>query len=248
MENHRITQNYESYLEADHQTWNVLFKRQERLDSDVLCDDYLDGYRRLELSKDRIVKIDQASDRLFKICQWSLIPVSGIIPAKDFFYMLCAKQYPINVSIRKPHELDFSEQPDIFHDVLGHVPLLMNPKFSDYLESFSRIALAHIEDVEAINCLSRLYWYTFEMGIIREGKKMKPYGGAIITSSNEILNMRDSGIPKYDFDIDHIFATPYDPFKLQNEYFVINSFADLFGSLEYVESKFVRGTVKPEIN
>ncbi|MBC7912715.1 MAG: phenylalanine 4-monooxygenase, partial [Pyrinomonadaceae bacterium] len=234
-----VFQEYDVYTKEDHKTWAILTKRGRKLHTGKISKEYLNGFEQLRLDQERIIKIDEISERLKSITGWSLIPVSGLIPTRDFFFMLLNKKYPITVSIRKPCEIDFSEQPDIFHDVFGHLPLLTNEKFLKFLTAYSIIAFKYVNNEKAIDFLGRLYWYTYEMGIINEDGENKPYGGAIITSAGEIDNIYNNNIPKHPFDLNHIFHTPYNPYKLQNEYFIINSFDDLFNSLENIESTLI---------
>jgi phenylalanine-4-hydroxylase len=235
MNDNLINQDYLLYTAEDHNTWQTLSTRQASLHQGIVSKAYLEGFNQLQLDPRRIVKIDEMSLHMQKICGWTLLPVDGLIPTKDFFYMLTNHQYPITVPIRKPHELDFSEQPDIFHDVYGHLPLLTNNYFVKFLQTYSSIALKFVDDERAVELLGRLYWFTYEMGIIMEDGIHKPYGGAIITSSGEMANIKSDAVPKYAFDVEHVFCTPYDNLKLQKEYFVINSFADLFNCLDGIE-------------
>ncbi|WP_264530514.1 hypothetical protein [Flavobacterium sp. N502540] len=237
-----IDQNYEGYLAEDHHTWALLYKRQEELHNKLVCKEYLDGFTKLELSKTKIERIEDVSDRLKNISGWTLLPVSGLLPPIDFFEMLTQKIYPVTAAIRKPFEIDFSEQPDIFHDVCGHLPLLTNEKFVEFLTVFSSIATKYIENEEAMVLLSRIYWFTYETGLINEDGVFKFYGGAVITSAEEMVKVNDPNTPKYPFDIDHIFKTTFNSFELQNEYFVINSFDDLFNCLIDLEEKLTNNT------
>lgn len=246
MEKLFVYQDYNAYTAEDHQTWATLSKRQSAMCKHRASKEYLSGLSQLDLDIEKIIDIGKLSDQLESVSGWKLVPVGGLIPTRDFFYMLINKKYPVNVSIRKPHEIDFSEQPDIFHDVFGHLPLLTNENFIKYLTTYSIIALKYVNNDRAVDLLGRLYWYTYEMGIINEDGIYKPYGGAIITSSEEIANIDKVRIPKYSFDLGRIFETPYDPYKLQNEYFVINSFDDLFNSLEGLESKLIEHLLLPE--
>jgi|GEM_PF-98152 len=246
MESTAIVQDYGSYLEEDHRTWASLMIRQNALDTDTISAEYLTGYKKLELDKKKIVRIDELSRRLENLSGWSLVPVTGLIPTKEFFYMLISKRYPVTISIRRPNEIDFSEQPDIFHDVCGHLPLLVNEKFTKFLSAYSIIALKYVNNDRAIDFLGRLYWYTYEMGIIREDGALKAYGGAVITSSEEILNLSRTEISKNPFDLGRIFKTPYNPYKLQSDYFFINSFDDLFECLEHLESQLIEQLLMPE--
>lgn len=246
MEKHTVSQAYDSYLQEDHATWATLIKRQVEQKRESLSSQYLEGYDKLKIEKDGIVRIDKTSEQLQAISGWTLIPVTGLIPTRDFFYMLINKKYPVTIYMRKPWEIDFSEQPDIFHDVCGHLPMLTNDKFVKFLTAYSIIALKYVNNDRAIDFLGRLYWYTYEMGVIRDNGGFKPYGGAIITSKEEIHNLQDEKVPKYAFDLDKIFLTPYNPYKLQNEYFFINSFDDLFNCLEHLEEKLIGNLLLPE--
>ncbi|MBC9915633.1 phenylalanine-4-hydroxylase [Chitinophaga varians] len=230
-----ISQHYDAYLPEDHETWAALAKRQIALHNGRISKAYLDGYEKIQLDEYRIIKMDEMSERLHKIAGWTITPVTGLIPTRDFFYMIINKKYPVNISMRKPWEMDFSEQPDIFHDAFGHLPLLTNEKFTRFLTAYSTIALKYVHHEKAIDFLGQLYWFTYEMGIINEQGENKPYGAAIITSKDEIANVYNDAIPKYVFDLDHIFRTPYNPFKLQKEYFIIDSFDDLFDSIQHLE-------------
>lgn len=246
MHNLRFEQHYDRYTEDDHRVWAYLNEWQDKLlNSGKVAEEYLDGFRMLQLDRHRIADIATLSESLQQISGWSLIPVSGLIPTRDFFFMLIHKKYPVTVYMRKWHEIKFSEQPDIFHDVYGHLPLLTNEKFTRFLTAYSIIALKYVNNDRAIDFLGRLYWFTYEMGLIRKGDGFKAYGGAIITSAEEINNTGLSSIAKYDFDLEHIFRTPYNSFKLQREYFIIESFDDLFQSIELLEKKLIEHLLLP---
>ncbi len=239
-----ICQNYDSYLDEDHRTWAYLMIRQEGLDAKSISEEYLAGYTQLALDKAKIVKIEELSRRLESISGWTLVPVNGLIPTKEFFYMLINKRYPVTISIRRPSEIDFSEQPDIFHDVCGHLPLLVNEKFTKFLSAYSLIALKYVNNDRAVDLLGRFYWYTYEMGVLRENGKFKAYGGAVITSAEEVLNL--SRVEVQPFDLVHIFKTPYNPYKLQEKYFFINSFDELFESLGLLEERLIEYLLMPD--
>lgn len=230
---------YDKYSERDHETWRILCDRQSNLDHTKIAKVYLDGFNSLQIDNYKIPKIKEISGRLKEVSGWSLIPVTGLLKPKEFFLMLINKEYPITVPIRTPDELNFSEQPDIFHDICGHLPLLTNEQFVKYLTKFSIIAIKYVKNERAIEFLGRLYWYTYEMGLIQEGGQNKPYGGAVLTSSEEIKNIESKKENIYKFDIDHIFKTKYNPYNLQNEYFYINSFDELFQSLSSIEEKLI---------
>ncbi|HSH67751.1 MAG TPA: aminotransferase class I/II-fold pyridoxal phosphate-dependent enzyme [Bacteroidia bacterium] len=241
-----INQDYNAYSDEDQETWRMLCQRQSKLPKDKVSKEYLEGFNKLKVDKNRIEKIDELSKRLEAISGWTLVPVSGLLPTRDFFYMIINKRYPVTVSVRKPFEMDFSEQPDAFHDICGHMPLLTNAKFTKFLTAYSIIAMKYVNHDRAVDILGRLYWFTYEMGILNENGGFKPYGGAVITSAEEIANVQNAAIPKHTFDLDHIFRTEFSPFSLQKEYFVIDSFDDLFNCLENIESKLLEHLLLPE--
>jgi len=239
-------QDYAAYSSEDHSTWAKLNRKQSNLIRENSSREYLDGFGKLNLDRSHVIKIGEVSERLEEICGWTLVPVTGLIPTKAFFYMLINKRYPVTVSIRKPWEIDFSEQPDIFHDVFGHLPLLASERFSKYLTAYSIIALRYINNERAVELLGRLYWFTYEMGVVLEDGELRSYGGAIITSEREAEQMRNPEIPKHMFDIRKIFQTPYNPNDLQREYFVIPSFDDLFQSVETLEEILIEHLLLPQ--
>lgn len=237
MESYVVDQKYNTYSESDHFVWEELNRRQSALNRNKISKEYLFGLDKLQLAKTRIADITHLSNKMSQLTGWSLVPVNGLIPAREFFTLIINKQYPITTSIRTVSELDFSEQPDIFHDIFGHLPLLLNRKFSDFLVAYSKISIKYVENEQAVEFLARLYWYTYEMGLINEENELKAYGGALITSANEIENIRNIRVPKHSFDLDLIFRTPYNPYKLQKEYFVIKDFSNLFDSLANLENR-----------
>jgi len=239
-----ISQNYLSYTDSDHETWGILCNRHALLQK-KMSKEYIEGFRLLGLEFDKIVNLEVINRLLKEISGWTLLPVTGLVPTRDFFLMIGSKKYPVTISIRKPEELNFSEQPDIFHDVCGHVPLLINEKFTKFLVSLSIIALKYVNNKKAIDFLGRLFWFTYEMGLIREDGEIKPYGGAIITSAQEVENSNSREIPKHRFSVKAVFQQEYSPYKLQNEYFVIESFDDLFNCLDSLEDILIEQLLHP---
>ncbi|MGB3180601.1 MAG: aminotransferase class I/II-fold pyridoxal phosphate-dependent enzyme [Cyclobacteriaceae bacterium] len=237
-------QDYSLYTEEDHNTWTSLINRHLSENLNHTSKEYQNGFDLLTLEEnDKVTKILSLSKKLTNVSGWKLVPVTGLIPTKDFFYQLVNKEYPVTVFLRKPEELDFSEQPDIFHDIYGHIPLLTNEKFFRFLTKFSILALKYAEDPMAVEYLGRLYWYTFEMGVIWEDGELKPYGGAIVTSKTEIENLRSKDVAIYPFDIHHILNSPYNPYELQEQYFAVRSFDELFYSLEDLEEQLIKNLV-----
>ncbi|WP_254563169.1 hypothetical protein [Dyadobacter diqingensis] len=231
-----INQTSSQYGEIDHCIWALLAEIHKKYNLEMASSVYRRGFGLINLNDKRIEDIKELSIKLEKISGWKLAAVEGLISERSFFGLLTRKIYPITIYIRKLEEIEFSEQPDIFHDIYGHVPLLANRKFCDFLSNIARVATRNIDNEIAISYLARLYWYTFEMGLIKEDAVVKPYGGAIITSKAEINRVQDSTVTKEFLDVVQVFKTPYDPYKLQTKYFYINSFDDLFDLNEKLEA------------
>jgi phenylalanine-4-hydroxylase len=230
-----IEQEYESYSADNHKVWSLLYHRQSKLIRSRAADEFLKGFALLSLDPFSIPKITVLNQRLRKTCGWSVAPVIGLIPAKDFLFMLQKKEFPITVAVRRMDELDFASLPDIFHDIFGHVPMLMNPLFSGFLHEYSKIAVQYMDNEKGINALARFYWYTLEMGLISEDGVIKPYGGAILTSAKEIDRVLDPAVHT-PFSVSEMLRTEYD-LTLQKEYYVIDSFQQLVDSLKQLRSE-----------
>jgi phenylalanine-4-hydroxylase len=235
-----VAQNYDSYSEKDHNTWSLLFKRQSNFILNEAAEEFKKGFKMLSISPDKVVNLEELNKKLSEISAWNVTGVSGLVPNNLFFSMLKNKKFPVTVTMRKPEELAFSELPDIFHDVYGHVAMLLNETFSKFMVEYSRIALKYIDDETTVSYFGRLYWFTLEMGLIKEGGHLKPYGGAILTSSGEIENINNPSIAKYPFDLEKVIHTEYDNLKVQKEYFFIESFEQLFSSLHDLDVLLAR--------
>jgi phenylalanine-4-hydroxylase len=231
-----LSQDYNSYSPADHQTWSVLFEKQQERVATYAAAEFKKGFDLLSLDPTCIARLEQVNAVLMPVSGWSVIPASGLVSNKEFFFQLINKKFPITVKIRRPEELTFSELPDIFHDICGHVPMLMNNLFCEFMSEYSKIAINYLDDENAVTAFGRLYWFTLEMGLIREKEGLKPFGGAILTSSDEILNISHPDVPRHPFNLEQIIATPYDNLKLQKEYFYIESYEQLFDSLSGIRN------------
>lgn len=166
---------------------------------------------------------------------WKVSAVPGLIPVKEFFEMIARREFPTTTWIRSKDSLDYLEEPDLFHDVFGHVPMLTNQLFCDFMEGIGKIALQWIDNKEAIERLSRLWWFTVEFGMITEDNQLKAYGGGILSSRAEVLHAASDKPMHCPFEVQEICSTPYRIDKIQDQYFVINSFEQLFSCLREVE-------------
>ena len=225
-------QEYENYSQEDHATWSTLFERQSKTILKIASSEFVKGFNLLSLDPHHVANLGTVNKMLKDVTGWRVIPASGLVSNKDFFSLLRDKKFPVTVSMRKPEEIAFSELPDIFHDVYGHVPMLMNRMFCEFMSAYSGLAIDFSEDEGITACFGRLYWFTLEMGLIREDNVIRPFGGAILTSSGEVDNINNPDVPKHPFNLLQVINTPYDNLQLQKEYFFIDSFHQLFDSLK----------------
>lgn len=225
-----LDQPVEQYTEADHAMWRQLYERQEAMLPGRACDEFLDGLKRLNLSKDRIPVFHELNQILSEATGWKIVCVPGLVPDDVFFHHLANRQFPASWWIRKPEQIDYLQEPDIFHDMFGHVPLLINPVFADYMEAYGKGGLRAMEEGMLAN-FARLYWYSVEFGLIRTKAGLRIYGAGIVSSKGESIYCLDSATPnRIGFDIKRIMRTGYRIDTFQKTYFVIDSFDQLFNA------------------
>lgn len=232
-----IDQNWDGYSDADHQTWKTLFERQVKVLKDTACDEYMEGLKTLGLTADEVPNFDKMNENLQKTTGWEVLPVQGLISSRPFFTMLENKKFPAGTFIRTPEELDYLEEPDIFHDVFGHIPLLTNPAYAEYMQVYGK-AGHDAMDNKGVKYLARLNWYTIEFGLIKNGDDIKTYGAGIVSSYGEAKYALGDPSPNHiQFDLERVLQTGYYIDDLQASYFVIDSFEKLFE--ECIERPFV---------
>ncbi|HZH42940.1 MAG TPA: phenylalanine 4-monooxygenase [Lysobacter sp.] len=225
-----VEQPYASYTATDHDVWATLYARQQELLVGRASEEFLRTQRAMEMTPDRIPRFDELNLRLRKATGWELVGVEGLLPELTFFDHLAHRRFPVTWWIRKPEQLDYLSEPDLFHDLFGHVPLLMNPVFADYMEAYGCGGVkAHGIGPEALVNLTRLYWYTVEFGLIRDPQGLRIYGSGIVSSKGESLYCLESDAPnRIGFDLERIMRTRYRIDTFQKTYFVIDSFEQLF--------------------
>jgi phenylalanine-4-hydroxylase len=221
------SQNYQGYTAADHDTYRRLYERQAALVPGRACDEFLGALPSLG-AKERIPRFDEINERLWRATRWEIVAVPGLIPEVPFFTLLAHRRFPVTDWIRTPQEFDYIVEPDVFHDLFGHVPLLFNTVFSDYLQEYGRAGLkAH--RLGACELLSRLYWYTIEFGLIRQHGRLRAYGAGILSSPGELRYAVESPAPqRLPLDIERVMRTRYKIDSFQQTYFVIDSIQELF--------------------
>ena len=220
-------QDYASYTAADHDTYRRLYERQRALLPGLASQAFIDALPSLGAS-DRIPRFEEVNERLYKATGWELVGVPGLIPEVPFFTLLANRKFPVTDWIRKPEEFEYIVEPDIFHDLFGHVPLLFNPVFADYVQRYGQGGLK-AQGLGSCEMLSRLYWYTIEFGLIREAGQLRAYGAGILSSSGELAYSVQSPEPqRIPLQLERTMRTRYKIDTYQQTYFVIDSFEQLF--------------------
>ncbi len=220
-------QDYAAYTAADHDTYRRLYERQRALLPGLASQAFIDALPSLGAS-DRIPRFEEVNERLYKATGWELVGVPGLIPEVPFFTLLANRKFPVTDWIRKPEEFEYIVEPDIFHDLFGHVPLLFNPVFADYVQRYGQGGLK-AQGLGSCEMLSRLYWYTIEFGLIREAGELRAYGAGILSSSGELAYSVQSPEPqRIPLQLERTMRTRYKIDTYQQTYFVIDSFEQLF--------------------
>ncbi len=215
------------YTDEEHATWAKLYARQEEAIRDVACVEYLHALEKLDLPKTEIPQCVDLSERLSDLSGWTVTPVPALINFEKFFGLLASKQFPAASFIRRPEDLDYLQEPDIFHEIFGHVPLLTDPRFAAFSQAYGAAGLAADKADHAM--LARLYWFTVEFGLIRRAEKLKVYGAGIVSSPGECSYALNDPLPqRKPFDPLEMLRTPYRIDVFQTVYFVIDTFDQLF--------------------
>ena len=222
-----IPQDWSHYTPQEHATWDTLFARQSALLPGRASDAYLRGLDVLKLSKPGIPDFAELSERLMKLTGWQVVAVPGLVPDDVFFDHMANRRFVAGNFIRRPDQLDYLQEPDVFHDVFGHVPMLADPVFADYLEAYGKGGQRAL-GMDALKYLGRLYWYTVEFGLIAEPEGLRIYGSGIVSSFAESRFALDDPSPnRIAFDLARVMRTEYRIDDFQQNYFVVPSFDEL---------------------
>ena len=222
-----IPQNWDAFTAEEHAVWDTLFARQIKLLPGRASKAYLHGLDLLKLSDGGIPRFEELSERLIKLTGWQVVAVPGLVPDDVFFDHMANRRFVAGNFIRRADQLDYLQEPDVFHDVFGHVPMLADPVFADYMEAYGRGGGRAME-LGALKQLSRLYWYTVEFGLIEEAGDLRIYGSGIVSSFGESRFALDSDSPnRIGFDLKRVMRTEYRIDDFQQNYFVIPDFDTL---------------------
>ena len=223
-----IDQGFESYGEEEHAIWRTLFHRQGELLKNRAAPEFLAGLAGLGIAAEGIPHFEKLSDILERATGWRIVAVPGLVPDDVFFRHLANRRFPATNFIRRWDQLDYLQEPDVFHDVYGHVPMLFNPVFADYLQAYGQGGLKALAQ-DSLPFLARLYWYTVEFGLIRTKDGLRIYGSGIVSSKGESIYALESAKPRrLPFDLMRIMQTDYRIDDFQDVYFVIDSYEQLF--------------------
>jgi phenylalanine-4-hydroxylase len=222
-----IDQGWDNYTPEEHGIWKTLFERQSKLLPGRACDEFVQGMRDLTIDAEHIPDFRRLSEDLEKRTGWRVVAVPGLVPDEVFFDHLANRRFPAGQFIRKADQLDYLEEPDVFHDVFGHVPMLAHPVFADYMQAYGKGGL-RAQGMGVLANLSRVYWYTVEFGLIDSTEGLRIYGSGIASSRTETtFSLEDPSPNRIRFDLERVMRTLYRIDDFQETYFVIDSFDEL---------------------
>lgn len=215
------------YTDEENRTWHELITRQMTIVHGRACSEYMGGLEKLDLPRDRIPQCPEISARLRDMTGWEVVPVEALIDFSSFFGLLANRQFPAASFIRRPEELEYLQEPDIFHEIFGHTPMLTDPRFAEFTHAYGKAGAAANKDDHAT--LARLYWFTMEFGLIDTGQGLRTYGAGINSSIGETQYSLESDLPeRKPFDVIEALRTPYRVDIFQSVYYVIESFDEVY--------------------
>ncbi len=230
------TQVWSAYTAEQHEVWGILYGRRMEQLRDTASQVFLQGADAIGLNREQVPDLKDVNRRLGEMTGWQSVPVTGFIPAKAFFRCLAERRFPTTVTLRSRGQLEYLEEPDIFHDVFGHVPLHADTVFADLLQRFGNVA-ARAESEEEITRMARLFWFTIEFGLVEEAGNVKLYGSGLISSIADGANALSDKCDRRPFDLDAVMDQHFEIDHLQDVLFVIESFDELFGAVETLGAK-----------
>ena len=233
-----IEQDWTAYTPEQHAIWQELVSQRMPQLEQHACAEYLEGFQQIGLQPDRIPVLKDVSARLEPRTGWNSTPVSGFLPADAFFEMLAARKFPTTTWIRSRESMGYTPEPDIFHDVFGHVPMHAHPVFANFLEHYGKVC-AGLTDAEDLERMGRLFWFTVEFGVIREQGAIKVYGSGLISSHGECTHVveRGAGLEIREFKLADVLDTVVDVSKMQPVLYAIESFDQIYEATKEAESQ-----------
>jgi phenylalanine-4-hydroxylase len=235
-----IEQNWAAYSPEQHEVWAELVSRRMPVLHQYACQEYLDGFEVIGLREDTIPNLAEVNRRLEAKTGWNATPVSGFLPPDAFFEMLAARRFPTTTWLRDRQSLEYTPEPDIFHDVFGHVPMHAHPVFADFLQQYGKIC-AGLRDKDALERMGRLFWFTVEFGVIRQAGKIRLYGSGLISShgeSNYVIQAETGGGPQIrDFNLDQVMNQEFVVSEMQKVLYAVDSFEQIYEAAHQAEGR-----------
>lgn len=232
-----IEQQWAHYTPEQHALWAELVSRRMPQLRESACQEYLEGFELIGLREDRLPNLQAVSARLEPRTGWQSTPVSGFLPADAFFEMLAARMFPTTTWLRARESMEYTPEPDIFHDVFGHVPMHAHPVFADFLQRYGAICAGLIKDPVALERMGRLFWFTVEFGLIRQDGAVKVYGSGLISSHGECSRVLVGGCEVKDFDLDKVMDTVVDTGEMQPVLYAVETFEQVFEAMKLAEGR-----------
>ena len=233
-----IEQDYGKYTPEHRSVWAELVGRRLPQLEQWACREYLDGYDVIGLRADQIPNLCEIARRLSPRTGWETTAVSGFMPPDAFFEMLAARRFPTTTWLRDRTSIDYTPEPDIFHDVFGHVPMHAHKVFGDFLQHYGAVC-ARVQDKDVLEKIGRLFWYTVEFGLIRQDGKVKVYGSGVISSHGECENVISGRCAVRDFTLDEVLATPVKVDEIHKLLFAIESFDEIYEAMKEAENRLL---------
>jgi len=235
-----IEQAYEAYSDEQHAVWTELVRRRMPQIEEHAAEEYLEGIEYLDLPLDRLPNLRMLSEKLERRTGWNTTAVSGFMPGPAFFEMLAARRFPTTTWLRNRESLEYTPEPDIFHDVFGHVPMHAHSVFADFLAHYGQLC-ARIDDEATLERIGRVFWYTVEFGLIRQDGKVRVYGSGLISSNGECSNVVNGGCKVKPFVLDEVLRTPVKVNEMHKLLFAIESFDEIYEAVGEIEARLKRG-------
>ncbi len=222
---------YIDWSHSENQTWEILYDRQVEIVQERACPEFIEGIGSLKMSTTHVPQLTELAEAFKLSTQWTVVPVPAMITPEQFFKLLANKKFPAATFIRTPEDLDYLEEPDIFHEFFGHCPMITHPAYADFMQSYGKLALTSCKAHRQL--LARLFWFTVEFGLIKTDQGIRCYGGGILSSKEETVYSIESELPqRKPFDLVEVLRTPYRVDQIQGVYYVLESFDQLFNVLK----------------
>jgi len=230
-------QHWNQYTPEQHAVWAELVQRRMPQLHEHACNEYLEGFEQVGLREDQLPNLKLVSARLQPRTGWQSTPVSGFLPPDAFFEMLSARMFPTTTWLRGRDSLEYTPEPDIFHDVFGHVPMHAHPIFAEFLQRYGEVCAGLVDDPAALERMGRVFWFTVEFGVIRQDNKLKVYGSGLISSHGECTRVLTGGCEVRNFDLDAVMNQEFDTGAMQPVLYAVESFEQIYEATQRAEAR-----------